>query len=60
MEKNTDMGKIISPHHVNRLEKYLKENHGGKVLTGGKVFHENQFIQPTVVDSPNEDSSLMK
>jgi hypothetical protein len=33
------MGKIITPAHVKRIEGYLKENHGGKIIFGGKVFH---------------------
>jgi aldehyde dehydrogenase (NAD+) len=55
-----DMGKIVSLEHVKRLEGYLKENHGGKVLCGGKVFQNKQFVQPTIVESPKLDSSLMR
>lgn len=55
-----DMGKIINSAHVQRLEKYLKEEHGGKVIVGGKVFPENQFVQPTIVDEPKEDCGMMR
>jgi aldehyde dehydrogenase (NAD+) len=60
VESNPDMGKIINIQHVQRLERYLKEEHGGKVLLGGKVFPENQFIQPTIINEPREDCSMMR
>lgn len=50
VKSNGDMGKIISQNHVKRLEGYLTENHGGKVLWGGKVHPDTSFIEPTIVD----------
>lgn len=47
---NSDMGKIINKTHVKRLAGYLKESHGGKVIAGGEVFEDEQFIQPTIIE----------
>lgn len=44
IKHNHDMGKIVSTDHVRRLESYLKDNHGGKILIGGKTHHDNSFM----------------
>jgi len=59
LDNQIDMGKIINKTHMDRLEGYLKEDHGGKVLAGGKIDHNKMFIQPTIIEGPNLDSSMM-
>lgn len=53
------MGKIINKTHVKRLDGYLKESHGGRIICGGEVFEDERFIQPTIIEDPNPKSSLM-
>lgn len=57
---NQDMGKIINDFHTKRLAGLLEENHGGEVVIGGKVFLEENFIEPTVIVNPSKESKLMK
>ena len=59
LDTSTDMGRIINKTQLNRLEGILKENHGGNILAGGQIFHDKLFVQPTIIDSPNINSSLM-
>lgn len=54
------MGKIINSFHTKRLAKLLEEDHGGEVVIGGKVFPEDNFIEPTIVVNPKKDSTLMQ
>ena len=37
LEDEGNYGKIVNQFHVERLEKLLKDNHGGKVLYGGTI-----------------------
>jgi aldehyde dehydrogenase (NAD+) len=37
LEEEGNYGKIINKFHVERIEKFLTDNHGGKVIYGGKV-----------------------
>ena len=57
---NQDIGKIINDFHTNRLAGLLEEKHGGDVIVGGKVFKEENFIEPTVILNPDKESTLMK
>jgi acyl-CoA reductase-like NAD-dependent aldehyde dehydrogenase len=45
---------------VDRIEKYLKDNHKGTILYGGSIKRENRFITPTVIENPDKESLLMK
>lgn len=43
------------------MEKYLKDNHGGTVIYGGKnIKKESRFFEPTVIESPSKNSLLMQ
>ena len=43
------------------MEKYLKDNHGGTVIYGGKnIKKESRFFEPTVIESPSKTSLLMQ
>lgn len=37
----------------------LNENHGGKIITGGKCDIKDRYIEPTIVDNPRLDSLMM-
>ena len=61
LEEDGNYGKIISRFHVERIEKYLKDDHKGTVLYGGKtVKKESRFIAPTVIENPSKTSLLMQ
>lgn len=51
--KSKDMGKIISDWHCDRL-KDLIDKSGGKVLIGGQVEKDKNFVAPTVIEEPEE------
>jgi len=57
--KSKDMGKIISDWHCDRL-KDLIEGSGGKVLIGGEVDKEKNYVAPTVIEEPKEGAQCMK
>eukprot|EP00611_Tribonema_gayanum_P032205 TRINITY_DN9500_c0_g1_i1.p1 TRINITY_DN9500_c0_g1~~TRINITY_DN9500_c0_g1_i1.p1 ORF type:complete len:529 (-),score=178.08 TRINITY_DN9500_c0_g1_i1:733-2319(-) len=52
--------RIISKSHVDRVAAFLKEDHGGKVIVGGKVDRDDRYVAPTVVLDPNPESSLLR
>lgn len=54
-----DYGKINNLNHLKRLERFLKENHGGKILYGGNIIDDKLHFSPTVVEKPSSSSSLM-
>jgi aldehyde dehydrogenase (NAD+) len=58
--KSGDYGKINNINHLKRLEKMLKEEHGGSILYGGKVIEDKLHISPTIVEQPSKDSELMR
>lgn len=57
MKKKTDVGPLILPAEVDRIEKWVKEAHaeGAKVLEGGKRISEVCF-EPTLLLNPAEYS----
>jgi acyl-CoA reductase-like NAD-dependent aldehyde dehydrogenase len=61
LQEDGNYGKIINRFHVDRIEKYLQDDHGGRILYGGKaISKENRFISPTVIESPNKDCLMMQ
>jgi len=54
---NDNYGKIINQKQFDRLVSYLRE---GKIIFGGESDRAQLFIQPTIIESPPLDSSLMK
>ena len=60
LEEEGNYGKIVNQFHVERLEKLLKDNHGGNVLYGGTIKKESRFISPTVIEEPKKDSKMMQ
>nr|VVW87845.1 unnamed protein product [Nymphaea colorata] len=61
LENDGNYGKIINRFHVDRVEKYLKDDHGGSIIYGGKAVNkETRFMGPTVIETPRKDSLLMQ
>lgn len=58
--KSVDYSKIINDFHLQRIKSYLDEEHGGKVIYGGKIKPEERYIAPTLVDNPKLTSKLMQ
>jgi aldehyde dehydrogenase (NAD+) len=59
VSKNPDWARIVNENHTRRLKGLLEENHGGKVICGGKVIVDQRVVEPTVIDSPSVTSRLM-
>lgn len=60
LEEEGNYGKIVNKFHVERLEKLLKDNHGGNVIYGGTIKKESRYISPTVIEEPRKDSKMMQ
>jgi betaine-aldehyde dehydrogenase len=67
LSRTTDMGPLISAAHRNRVESYIDKGleDGGKMLYGGKRPNVRDgevgfFLEPTVIFTNNEDSSIVK
>ncbi|MBZ4040837.1 aldehyde dehydrogenase family protein [Flavobacterium hibisci] len=60
-DENTDVGSLITPKEVNRVEEWVNEaiEEGAKLITGGKRISDTTF-QPTVLFNPSEDSKVSK
>lgn len=59
-----DKGSLINAVHAERIKGYLNENHDGTIIAGVKSEEEykdlkNNWIPPTIVDNPSDESSLM-
>jgi acyl-CoA reductase-like NAD-dependent aldehyde dehydrogenase len=59
VEKTTDVGPLITPKEVNRVEEWVNEalENGAKLIIGGKRISDT-FFEPTVLFNPLEDSSV--
>lgn len=58
-DKETDVGSLITPKEVNRVEEWIKEaiKEGAKVMAGGKRISDTCF-EPTVLFNPSENSKV--
>lgn len=58
-DENTDVGALISPKEVDRVEEWVNEaiEQGAKLITGGKRISDTCF-EPTVLFNPSEDSKV--
>jgi aldehyde dehydrogenase (NAD+) len=54
--ENEEYGKIVNRRHFERLKSYLNT---GNIVHGGKADDDKLKIEPTLVDSPSQDSSLL-
>ena len=59
LDKKTDVGPLISPKEVDRIEQWVNEaiEDGAKLITGGKRISDT-FFQPTVLFNPSESSKV--
>lgn len=58
-DKTTDVGSLISPKEVDRVEEWVNEAiaDGAKLITGGKRISETCF-EPTILLNPSEKSKV--
>ncbi|OXA79064.1 Acyl-CoA reductase [Flavobacterium aquidurense] len=58
-DKTTDVGSLITPKEVNRVEEWVNEaiEGGAKVITGGKRISDTCF-EPTILFNPSEDAKV--
>ena len=61
-EKSESFTHIVNNRHLNRLKGYLDDAiaKGAKILHGGKIIQEENFLEPTLVENASFDSELMK
>lgn len=67
-DPNTDMGAVISPQHLEKIEFYinLAKQEGGKIRIGGERsdivredrFKNGAFLQPTIISDISPDSRV--
>lgn len=65
LEKNTDLGALVSKEHLEKVDTYVKKaiNEGGVLLYGGKKvevngFPQGYFYQPTVIEVVSNECTL--
>ncbi|SHM41778.1 Acyl-CoA reductase [Flavobacterium saccharophilum] len=58
-DKETDVGSLITPKEVNRVEEWVNEaiDQGARVVAGGKRISDTCF-EPTILFNPSEDSKV--
>ncbi len=59
LDETTEVGPLINKKEIERVESWINENHGGKILCGGKRVGESCY-EPTVVFAPSDESMLSK
>ena len=62
-KSSKDLGRIVNGRHFERVAGLLRDNHGGKIVTGGLNGTEDKsdrYIPPTIVQRPRIDSRVMK
>jgi beta-apo-4'-carotenal oxygenase len=58
-KNSPDYGRIVNQRHFNRIKSML-DNSNGKILFGGSMDEEDNFIEPTVIQVDDVNDSLMK
>lgn len=56
-ETSEDYPRMINEKQFDRVSEYLNN---GRILYGGKTIRETRYIQPTLLDQVDMDSSIMK
>jgi aldehyde dehydrogenase (NAD+) len=58
---NGDYCRVVNAGHHSRIARLLDDakSKGGRVLTGGEVSDEGQFIAPTLIEGMSADSAIM-
>ena len=64
LDKNTDMGPMISASHRERVESYIKKGieEGGEVILSSSRADKKEgfYLSPSLIYTENEDSSIVK
>ncbi len=55
--QSTDYGRIINNYHFNRLCALLEP---GKIILGGKIIPEENYISPTIIDQVSPNFPIMQ
>ncbi|MGB5593703.1 MAG: aldehyde dehydrogenase [Crocosphaera sp.] len=55
--QSKDYGRIINSYHFNRLCALLEP---GKIILGGKIIPEENYISPTIIDQVSPDFPIMQ
>ena len=60
-ENNTSYNRIVNNRHFERIKSYMDDAvlRGAKVLHGGRMNSETNYIEPTLVTDLDDDSKLM-
>ncbi|KAF2006075.1 aldehyde dehydrogenase [Amniculicola lignicola CBS 123094] len=58
-QKSPDYGRIVNLRQFQRLKKMLDDS-AGKIVVGGSMDESDLFIEPTVVQVPSMDDSLIR
>lgn len=61
LERNTEVGPLIAPKEVDRVEQWVIEaaQSGGEILCGGKKISDTIY-EPTIILNPGEDTKVSK
>jgi len=61
LERNTEVGPLIAPEEVDRVEQWVIEAvlSGGEILCGGKRISDTLY-EPTIILDPGEDARVSK
>jgi len=60
LKKSPDYGRIIDERHFDQLNSYLKDDHGGEVITiGGPADEADLFLPFSIVKNPSDESAVM-
>lgn len=59
LEKNTEVGPLIAPKEVDRVEQWVNEaaQSGGEILCGGKRISDTLY-EPTIILNPGENTKV--
>jgi len=55
---SSDMGKVITDWHCDRLKRVIDKSNG-KLVCGGKVNRQIKYVEPTVIENPELTSEVM-
>jgi len=61
-KESADYTRIINENHSRRLQGYLTEDHGGRIIHGDikEIDLKNKYVPPFVVDNPKLTSKMMQ
>ncbi len=60
VSKSTDYARVINERHFGNLEKLIKGNGNGDIVSGGTTDLDDLYIEPTLLDNVPYDSKIME